>query len=103
MAFPSKPTTQDLSDRPELAGWPSFDSSMGGGNMITEKNPHFAGRGSDSEGTHDVVAHALTDFGNVQRTPPLPGPDAVGGEHAGTRTVTAGSHSPAAPAWKKTR
>jgi hypothetical protein len=75
MTFPAKPTTKDLSGTKELSRFPSFDSSQAGGNTITEKNPDFGGQGSDSEATHDVVFHELTDFGNVHPTPDLPGPE----------------------------
>jgi hypothetical protein len=68
-SFPEKPTTKDLSDTPEAQAFPSYYSSMGGGNMVTEKNPHFAGQGTDSEATHDVVAGNVDWVGNEQHAP----------------------------------
>lgn len=80
MSFPEQPTTRDLSQTPELEGFPAFDSSMLGGNTVTDKNPHFAGQGSDSEATHDVVAHSLSYAGYSHPTPELPGPETPDGE-----------------------
>jgi hypothetical protein len=95
----SRPTTEDLSDIKELKSFPGFDSSMLGGNTITDKNPDFAGQGSDSEATHDVVAHSLSYAGYSHATPALPGPDAVTG-HVGTDEKGDG-YSPQHPAWKE--
>jgi hypothetical protein len=78
MSFPEKPTTKDLSDVKEVKGFPSYNSSMAGGNMVTDKDPNFAGRGSDSEATHDVAAASMTDFGNAHTTPVLPGSEVEG-------------------------
>jgi hypothetical protein len=103
MTFPAKPTTHDLSDIRELKRFPSFNSSQAGGNMITEKNPDFAGQGSDSEAVHDVVMASMTDFGNQQSTPVLPGPDAAKGE-TGTAVRATGAGIGSAPrAWKELR
>lgn len=77
MTFPAKPTTHDLSSLPENQHFPAYDASMAGGNMITRKDPNFAGRGSDSEAVHDVVMATMTDFGNEQSPADLPGPEAV--------------------------
>ncbi len=100
MTFSEKPTTKDLSDIKELAGYPSYGSSMAGGNMVTEKNPHFAGRGSDSEASHDVVAGGVDWVGNQQETPRLPGPDAVGDDRL--KTDEKGSGFTASPlSWKE--
>jgi hypothetical protein len=96
--FPSKPTTQDLSSLPENQSFPSYFSSMAGGNMVTEKSPFFAGRGSDTEAVHDVTAASMTDFGNEQHTPVLPGPDAV---EVKPDDVKAGGYSPSARTWKE--
>jgi|ERR1700722_170071 len=73
MTFPAKPTTKDLSDTPEAKNFPAYNSSMAGGNMVTEKNPHFAGQGTDSEASHDVVAGNVDWVGNIQHAPVLPG------------------------------
>jgi hypothetical protein len=104
MTFPAKPTTRDLSDIPENKPFPSYDSSMAGGNMITEKNPHFAGRGSDSEAVHDVVMATMTDFGNQQSPPVLPGAEAEGADGDVGVDVHATGYSPASPrSWKELR
>lgn len=73
MTFPEKPTTKSLSDIKELDGFPSFNSSMAGGQTVTNKDPNFAGQGSDSEATHDVTAHDLSYAGYGHDTPDLPG------------------------------
>lgn len=75
MSFPEKATTRDLSEIAENQDFPAYDSSMAGSNMVTEKNPHFAGQGSDSEATHDVVAASANWAGNMHNTPVLPGSD----------------------------
>lgn len=100
MTFPAKPTTHDLSDIRELAAFPSFHSSMAGGNMVTEKSKFFAGRGSDTEAVHDVVAATMTDFGNQQSPPELPGPDAVTDKDLGTDVKATGSAG-SSRAWEK--
>jgi hypothetical protein len=98
MSFPEKPTTKDLSDTRELAGYPSFSSSMGAGNMVTEKNPHFSGQGTDSEATHDVVAGDVDWVGNQQHAPELPGAKTPAGD---LKTDEKGSgYTPSALAWK---
>ena len=101
MTFPSKPTTRDLSDLPENKGFPAYDSSMAGGNMVTRKNPYFAGRGSDTEAVHDVVVAKLTDFGNEQETPKLPGPEAVTDGDLGTDVKATGNGPGSSHAWKE--
>lgn len=69
-----QPTTKDLSGIPENQGFPAYDSSMHAGNTISAKNPHFAGQGTDSEATHDVVESSDPGVvGNVQHVPVLPG------------------------------
>jgi hypothetical protein len=77
MTFPAKPTTRDLSDLPENKGFPAYNASMAGTNTITNKDPNFGGRGSDSEATHDVVAGNVNWIGDAHDTPDLPGPEAV--------------------------
>jgi hypothetical protein len=99
MTFPQKPTVRDLSDLKELKSFPSFSSSMAGGNMVTQKSEDFAGQGSDSEASHDVVAREMTDFGNAQKTPDLPGPETPASE-LGTAEKGTG-WTPAPPAWKE--
>ena len=98
MTFPEKPTTKDLSSLPENQDFPGYGSSMSGSNLITAKNEHFAGQGSDSEATHDIIAGRLTDFGDVQHTPVLPGPSAE--SHVNTDEKGSG-YSPAAHVWKE--
>lgn len=68
---PNKLTVEDLSATPEAKNFPSYFSSMGGGNMITEKSPHFAGQGTDSEASHDVVAKDVDWVGYMQEAPVL--------------------------------
>lgn len=99
MSFPEKPTTKDLSDTRELKGFPGYNSSMAGGNMVTDKDQNFAGRGSDSEATHDVAAASMTDFGNAHTTPVLPGSEAVGDTSLGVDEKGSG-YSPSAHTWK---
>jgi hypothetical protein len=77
MTFPAKPTTRDLSDLPENKDFPSYSSSQAGTNTITNKDPNFGGRGSDSEATHDVVAGNVSWIGDAHDTPDLPGSEAV--------------------------
>jgi hypothetical protein len=100
MSFPEKSTCKDLSDTPEAQAFPAYYSSMAGGNMVTEKNPHFAGKGEDSEATHDVVAGNVDWVGNVQEVPILPGPsdesDLDSHEHE-----KGSGYSPSARAWKE--
>ena len=67
--FPQEPTTKDLSDLPAGQGFPSYCSSMAGSNMVSEKNPHFSGQGTDSEASHDVVAADVDWVGNIQKAP----------------------------------
>lgn len=69
----SKATTEDLSSTKELAGFPSFNASMLGGNTVTNKDPNFSGQGSDSEATHDIAARDLDYAGYGHNTPDLPG------------------------------
>ena len=98
MAFSEKPTTKDLGDTKELAAFPSYYSSQAGGNMVTEKNPYFAGKGEDSEGTHDVVAGNVDWVGNIQEVPVLPGPS----DESHVETDEKGSgYSPSAHVWKE--
>ncbi len=99
--FPEKPTTQDLSDIPVLKRFPSMQSSMGGGNMVTEKldDGIFAGQGSDSEATHDVVAADVDWVGNIQHAPDLPGPMAVGDGDLKTDEKGSG-YTPKPLSWK---
>lgn len=68
-----KPTTEDLSNIAELDGFPAFSSSMAGGATVTDKNPHFAGQGSDSEASHDVTTSNVDYGGYGHNTPDLPG------------------------------
>jgi hypothetical protein len=75
MSFSEKPTTKDLSDIAELKKFPSFQSSMAGGNMVSDKDKNFAGQGSDSEASHDVVAGDVSWVGSAQNVPDLPGPE----------------------------
>lgn len=98
MSFPEKPTCKDLSDAPEAQAFPGYYSSMGGGNMVTEKNPHFAGQGQDSEATHDVVAGNVDWVGNVQHVAVLPGPS----DESHVETDEKGSgYSPSPHTWKE--
>lgn len=99
MSFPEQPTTKNLSDSKELKNFPGFGSSMGGGNMITEKDPNFGGQGSDSEASHDVVAHKMTDFGDIQHTPDLPGP--VTPESDLDTGSKGNGYTPSARTWKE--
>lgn len=97
-----KPTTQDLSDLPENQNFPAYHSSQAGGNMVTEKSPFFSGRGSDTEAVHDVSASNMTDFGNEQNPPDLPGPDAVTDKNLNVDTDkgTSGYRTPPPRVWK---
>jgi hypothetical protein len=96
---PAKPTTKDLSDTPEAQSFPSYFSSMAGGNMVTEKNPHFAGQGTDSEASHDVVAGDVDWVGSQQHVPVLPGDKTPAGE---LDTDEKGSgYTPSARTWKE--
>jgi hypothetical protein len=98
MTFPEKSTAKDLSDTPEAQAFPAYYSSMAGGNTITEKNPHFAGHGEDSEATHDVVAKSITWTGVIHDVPVLPGPS----DESHVETDEKGSgYSPAAHVWKE--
>lgn len=96
--FPEKPTTKDLSDLKELKKFPGFDSSMAATNTITDKDPNFAGQGTPSEATTDVVAKNVSYVGYSHETPDLPGPDAVKGE-TGT-DAKADGYTPSARTWK---
>lgn len=99
MSFPEKPTCKDLSSLPENQDFPAYHSSMAGGNMTTAKNPHFAGQGTDSEASHDVVAGNVDWVGNIQNTPVLPGPETPAGDLS---TDEEGSgYSPSARTWKE--
>jgi hypothetical protein len=95
-----KATVEDLSGTPVLKRFPAFNSSMAGGNMVSEKLDEgiFAGCGSDSEATHDVVAGNVDWVGNVQGVPELPGPDAVGHDHLDTDNKGSG-YSPGGTDW----
>ena len=99
MTFPAKPTTQDLSDRMPK-GWPSFNASMAGGNMVTQPPP-FGAPGSDSEATHDVVAGDSDWIGDAHYVPDL----VAEAKNTGTHTVSAAEQPAARPrarAWRKT-
>lgn len=97
--FPQEPTTKDLSDLPAGQGFPSYGSSMAGSNMVSEKNPHFSGQGTDSEATHDVVASDVDWVGNIQKAPTLPGEQTPAGD---LKTDEKGSgYSPAPCEWKE--
>jgi hypothetical protein len=78
--FEGQPTVENLSHLPENENWPSYYSSMAGGNMVTKKNPHFAGQGSDTEATHDVVAGNVDWVGNIQAAPILTDEPSVEGD-----------------------
>lgn len=95
---PDKCTVENLSSLPENQNFPGYYSSMGGGNMVTEKNPHFAGHGTDSEASHDVVAGNVDWVGNMQEVPVLPGPSSE--SHVETDEKGSG-YSPAARTWKE--
>lgn len=75
MTFPEKPTIKDLSDLPENQDFPAYHSSMGGGNMVTNKSKFFSGQGTDSEATHDVIAGDVDWEGSSQDPAVLPGPE----------------------------
>lgn len=97
--FPQEPTTKDLSDLPAGQGFPSYCSSMAGSNMVSEKNPHFAGQGSDSEASHDVVAADVDFAGNIQKAPVLDDAKTPAGD---LKTDEKGSsYSPAPCEWKE--
>lgn len=98
MSFPEQPTTKDLSDIKELKKFPSFDSSMAGSNMITDKNPDFAGQGTPSEASQDVVGSKMTDFGDSHATPDLPGPETPA-SNLDVKEKGSG-YSPSAHTWK---
>jgi hypothetical protein len=98
MSFPEKPTCKDLSDIPEGQAFPAFYSSMAGGNMVTDKNPHFAGQGRDSEATHDVVAGDVDWVGSAQNVPVLPGPSDDSHVHT---DETGGGYTPHPHTWKE--
>jgi hypothetical protein len=98
---PNKVTVKDLSSLPENQSFPAYHSSMAGGNMTTTKNPHFAGQGTDSEATHDVVAGNVDWVGNIQNVPVLPGPDAVGDSHLSTDEKGSNGHDSAIHPWKE--
>ncbi len=99
MSFSEKPTTKDLSDIKELKRFPGFDSSMAATNTVTDKNPDFAGQGTPSESTQDVVSRTTNYVGFSHATPELPGPEAVEG-HTSTDEKGSG-YSPAVPTWKE--
>lgn len=98
MSFPEQPTTKDLSDIKELKKFPSFQASMAGGNMVSDKDKNFAGQGSDSEASHDVVAGDVSWVGSAQNVPDLPGPETPASE-LGTDEKGSG-YSPSAHTWK---
>lgn len=99
MTFPAKPTTKDLSGTPELQDFPAYDASMAGGNMVTDKNKHFAGQGTDSEATHDVIAGNVNWVGDAQHAPVLPGPSTPASD---LDVDEKGSgYSPSARTWKE--
>jgi hypothetical protein len=72
---------------------------MAGGNTITDKDAHFAGQGTPSEATSDVVAKNVQYVGFSHDPPVLPGNETsasdLGTDEKGT------GYSPAAPAWKE--
>jgi hypothetical protein len=97
-----KATTEDLSSTPVLQHFPSFQSSMAGGNTVTNKldvDGLNSGQGSPSEATSDVVAKNVQYVGYSHDPPVLPGPETsasdLGTDEKGT------GYSPAAPAWKE--
>jgi hypothetical protein len=99
MSFSEKPTTKDLSDTKELKGFPAFHSSMAATNTVTDKDPNFAGRGTPSEATQDVVAKDVSYVGYSHEVPDLPGPEAVGDSALGAKEKGT-SYSPSAHTWK---
>ena len=96
---PDKNTVTDLSSLPENQNFPAYYSSMAGGNMVTEKNPHFGGQGSDSEASHDVVAGNVDWVGNMQEVPVLP-PDGKDTSHLTTDEKGSG-YTPHPRTWKE--
>lgn len=96
---PKKVTVEDLSGIPENQNFPAYHSSMAGGNMVTEKNPHFSGQGTDSEATHDVIAGDVDWVGNAQNTPDLPGPATPAGELSTDETGS--GYTPSPRTWKE--
>lgn len=97
---PNKITVEVLSGMPENQAFPSFHSSMAGGNTITEKDPYFGGRGSRSEATHMVMAHELHDFGDITDTPVLAAESES--KEAELNTDEKGSgYTPTPRAWKE--
>jgi len=99
MSFPEKPTCKDLSDTKELKRFPGFNSSMAATNTITDKNPDFAGQGTPSESTQDVVARTTSYVGYSHPTADLPGPEAVSDSELHTDEKGSG-YSPTTPAWE---
>ena len=94
----SSPTVENLSHLPENQNWPSYFSSMAGGNMITKKNPHFAGQGSDTEAVHDVAEAGMTDFGNIQEAPALT--DEPNNDSQLSTDEKGSGYSPGSPSWE---
>jgi hypothetical protein len=99
MSFPEKPTTKDLSDTKELKSFPSYYSSMAAGNTVTDKDPNFAGQGTPSEATQDVIAKNVSYVGYAHEPPVLPGPDAETGDV--NTDVKDSGYTPSALTWKE--
>lgn len=99
MSFSEKPTTKDLSDLPENKGFPAYHSSMAATNTVTDKDPNFAGRGTPSEATQDVVAKDVSYVGYSHDVPDLPGPEAVGDSALGVDEKGKG-YNPTPLTWK---
>lgn len=98
MTFSEKPTTKDLSSTKELASFPSFYSSMAATNTVTDKDPNFAGQGTPSEASQDVVTKNVSYVGYSHATPVLPGP-AASASDLGTDEKGSG-YTPSALTWK---
>lgn len=90
---------KDLSDIPENKEFPAYHSSMAGGNMVTEKNPHFAGQGSPSEATDDITAKDIDWVGYSHDTPVLPGEETPGEDLDVFEKGT--GYTPTARTWKE--
>lgn len=99
MTFPEKPTTHDLSDIKELKHFPSFNSSMAGTNTITDKDPNFAGQGTPSEASSDVVAKNVSYVGFSHNPPDLPGAETTASE-VDVDTKSTG-YTPSPLTWKE--
>lgn len=96
---PGKVTVEDLSNLKELQNFPSYNSSMAGGNTVTDKDPNFAGQGIPSETTEDVTAHNVSYVGQSHDTVELTAEKTPEGDVSTDEKST--GYTPSARAWKE--